>query len=693
MSIQEIKLSPEFKTQTTRAISTIVLFVVTYLLILLLTLGLTGVSVYFGLMLIATLPGFLTLVVGAGLASFGVLILIFLVKFMFTENKVDRSHLREIKKADEPELFKMIDEIVRTVGTNFPKKIYLSGDVNAAVFYDSSFRSMFFPVKKNLQIGIGLVNTVTQAELKAILSHEFGHFSQKTMKVGSYVYNVNQVIFNMLYDNNSYHKLIHQWANINAFISLFVVVAVKLIEGIQWVLKKMYEVVNRSYMALSREMEFHADEIAANVTGYEPLKDSLQRMSLADHAFNTVLSFYGGKIAENQKSENIYLEQTYVLNFLAEENAIPILNGLPHVSLQELNKFNKSKLVIKDQWASHPDTDERIERLEKTGITAKEQANGQANDLFRDIEKTQKDLTNTLFKGVTYTGEPAAMSLESFQTDFRCDFVKNSFAKVYNSYYDSKNPLPFDIDLILAETTKTETFSSLQDLFSDARVDLVYTAVALNNDSEVLKQIVDKSIPVKTFDYEGRKYGAKESRVLLADLQAGLEQANEAIKQNDIEIFTLFHRLERAAGGKTRLADLYRAFFACDETYLSKYEIYTQLSNELQFINFTTPFDQIRRNLLEAGRTETKLRMELMVMLEDPVYQSEITKEMRENLDLYLSKEWMYFVKESYIDKNLEMLYTAMNNYAFLLARGYFLLKKSVLDYQEGLIKNSTEMH
>ena len=156
---------------------------------------------------------------------------------MFKFHKVDRSHLHEITRKDEPALFSMIDEIVEKVDTSFPKKVYLSSNVNAAVFYDSSFWSMFFPIRKNLQIGLGLVNTVSKSELKAILSHEFGHFSQKTMKVGSYVYNVNQVIFNMLYDNESYERLIQRWGSISDYITIFVLIAIKIIEFIQWILR------------------------------------------------------------------------------------------------------------------------------------------------------------------------------------------------------------------------------------------------------------------------------------------------------------------------------------------------------------------------------------------------------------------------------------------------------------------------
>ena len=85
---------------------------------------------------------------------------------------------------------------------------------------------MFFPVRKNLQIGLGLVNIVSVSEFKAVMAHEFGHFSQRSMKVGSYVYNVNKVIFNMLYENESYQKLISGWGSVTGYFSIFVSIAV-----------------------------------------------------------------------------------------------------------------------------------------------------------------------------------------------------------------------------------------------------------------------------------------------------------------------------------------------------------------------------------------------------------------------------------------------------------------------------------
>src|SRR5690606_23214694 len=139
---------------------------------------------FLGLLVFTSKPMFLTAIACIGLFASGLTVLFFLIKFIFASTKVDTDHLSEITEHDEPELFLLIHQIVSEVDTSFPKKVFLSHDVNASVFYDSSFWSMFLPIRKNLQIGVGLINAVTQQELKAILAHEFGHFSQKSMKVG-----------------------------------------------------------------------------------------------------------------------------------------------------------------------------------------------------------------------------------------------------------------------------------------------------------------------------------------------------------------------------------------------------------------------------------------------------------------------------------------------------------------------------
>jgi hypothetical protein len=137
--IQRIQIAPEFKKQTTKAILAVVLFIFSYLLMVVLTIGLTIICIIAGLGIIISIVNFFTLIFGVGLMSLGVLILVFLFKFMFKSVKRDTSNFREITRSEEPQLFALIDDVVKSVGTHFPKKVYLTPDVNAGVFFNILF--------------------------------------------------------------------------------------------------------------------------------------------------------------------------------------------------------------------------------------------------------------------------------------------------------------------------------------------------------------------------------------------------------------------------------------------------------------------------------------------------------------------------------------------------------------------------
>jgi Zn-dependent protease with chaperone function len=681
MKNYEIQLSKEFKSQTTKAVFAVFLFIFTYFLILLFSILLAFCCIVGSVFMVLSYPHFVIAAIGLGLSSLGILVLIFLLKFIVKSHKTDRSHLVEITAATQPKIFEMINEIVQKVGTSYPKKVYLSSDVNASVFYDSNFWSMFFPVKKNLQIGLGLINSVSEEELKAILSHEFGHFAQRSMKVGSYVYNVNQVIFNLLYDNDSYENLIQKLGNLSGYFSIFVFFAVKINAAIQWLLKKMYDFVNKSYYALSREMEFHADEIAANVTGFEPLKNSLMRLSLADFSLTSVIRFYNERITENIKSENLYKEQSFVIGFLSNLNGFTLVDTFPKISLDDQNKFDKSKLVIKDQWASHPTLEERIERLENTKISNPDYSFTPANLLLNDSENLQRIFTDKAFELVEYQEEVVNNSLGKFENEYVKELDSNSFSKIYNGYYDNKNPLIFDLD-------KPQNLCVIEfsELFSDTVIDLVYNITALKSDIETLVGISDNTYQIKTFDYEGVRYKQKDALALSEKLAIELETLEKHILENDIKIYAFFEDLEKKENKPGLLKAMYHDFFQTDKAYDSKFKIYQDIINSLNFVNVVTPFDQIRRNLSEIEDLEDKLKNEINLIFSDEIFKTEISKDIKSNLDKYLSQNWEYFDEPSYIDDNLNLLYAAINNYAFLLSRGYFLKKKKILIYQEELL-------
>lgn len=677
-----IQPSSNFKKMAVNAILAIITFIFVYLILLILGIALTALSIFGGIALIIAAPKFITIVLGIGLASLGIMIFIFLIKFLFKEHEIDKSHLKEIHRDEYPELFNLIEEIALEVQTKFPKRIYLSRDVNAAVFYNSSFWSMFFPIRKNLLIGLGLINTVTEQELKAIIAHEFGHFSQRSMSVGSYVYNVNEVIFNMLYDNDSFDQNIQVWAGISGYFSIFVIIAVKIIQGIQWILKKMYGFVNIRYMALSREMEFHADQVAANVAGSKPLIDSLLRLELSQMAYNSAINFYEHKSEKNTISKNIYKDQMYALELLSKENHIPLKDGLPQVTVLDIYKYNRSKINIENKWSSHPSTEERVAALQKLNIVKTENKENLAIGLLPDKEKIEEELTKSVFYNLAFRKDTIVMEGDEFEKKFSENIISTKFPDEYNDYYDNKNPIPFDPDSVII-SDQTET---LENLFSREKVNLVYNYIALENDKNILNAISRKEINIKTFEYDGCKYKVKQADDIITKIDHELENSKEQIAENDISIYKFFYNQALKKGCNNELKNKYRLFFNQNPIYDKRIGIYNKFADLANRLIKATQQNQVKNIFIEIAHSGVELKSEIKTIIEDPLLEKEMTKAIKDNFNEYLSKEWSYSSNDTLNNEYLNTLFSAVNDFRLMALREYFLVKQSLLNYQISLL-------
>lgn len=687
--MKQIAISKNFKHRAFKAILSIILFIATYLFLIACALGLMVACGYGAVMLIALRPSLITLMLGIAIFSIGVLILFFMVKFVFASNKTDRSNLIEIYQRDEPRLFEFINTIVKETGTDFPKRIYISSEVNASVFYDSNFWSMFLPVKKNLHIGLGLMNSVTTDEFKGIIAHEFGHFSQRSMKVGSYVYNVNQVIHNMLYDNESYEAIISKWSNLSGYFSFATAIGIKIIGGVQWVLKQVYNVVNINYMALSREMEFHADEVAANIAGSQSLATSLVRMELAAQAYNNVLNFYGNKIQENLRPSDIFPQQQFLMAFSAEEHKLPMANDLPVVTLETKNRFNKSKLSFDDQWSSHPSDHDRIKRLNELNIIITETDTSIAINLFADKEEIQALTTINLFASVNYTGETHIHNFPDFKKEYLESYTKTSFSKKYNNYYDDLPIGSFDFEN--TEISKNNTTE--EELFSLDSVNKVYYSIGLENDLNILKRISAGEFKLKSFDYDGQRFTPKDTNYLISKIESEIKAVKLDIAENDKNIFDYYYAIAQS----TVKAAEYKAKYFLYQNQNLQMEKDIKLVNEMYAITaFTqevTPFEKIGQKMNEVYDKEDELKVCIKDVLDNKNYENVLTDESREIFNRYISAKHTYFQHERYDDEAMELLFRSINTYNLTSVGLLFNLKKDFLDFQAGLNTTFSNLH
>jgi len=219
---------------------------------------------------------------GSGLA----LLFVFLVKNLFRRSRTSAGACIEVTEQDQPRLFEFLRRLCAEARCHFPGAVYLTPDVNAAVFYPRSVLSLIVPRRKNLLIGLGLVNALNVSELKAVLAHEFGHFSQSSMKLGQYVYVANEVVRDIVFTRDTWDELLAKWRSIDLRLSFPAWILTAVLWAIRAVLKSLFKLVNFANLSLSRQMEFDADLRAAALAGSDALVSALWKSERAGLAFN-----------------------------------------------------------------------------------------------------------------------------------------------------------------------------------------------------------------------------------------------------------------------------------------------------------------------------------------------------------------------------------------------------------------------
>ncbi len=675
--------SPAFKAEVKRVMGSVILFFIVYILLFLLAIGLVIASVYGGIAIIAGVRHFLGIVAGIGLIGLGIMVLIFLIKFLFAVSKYDPSGSIEITEEEQPRLFAFIQQVAKDTGAPLPKRVFLSSEVNASVFYNSSFWSMFLPVRKNLQIGLGLVNAINVSEFKAILAHEFGHFSQRSMKLGSFVYHVNKIIYNMLFDNDSYSKALSGWASVSDIFAIFASATAKIAQGIQWVLRQMYGVINKNYMRLSREMEFHADAVAASVSGSSSLASALRRVELADTGYNMALRKCDDLFREKKIVANIYEKQSLMLQQLAKEFKLQYENELPVVTSEFLETNKTSRINYKDQWASHPSTEDRAEHLNKLAVKA-DLVTTSAWVLFNDKERLETDLTRKIYEQVPIEGDMQIVAKEEFATILQQENERYNLPEVFGNFYNGRQiAIPEET---VGENAGAESYQRLEDVMTPEILALPKKVVTIANDLEIIKAITNKQIGVKTFDFDGVKYDSTEAQEIAGKLEVELKQAEEQLKKGDKAIIDFFIALDKKKGSSA-IAAGYEAYFARRKkanTFLTNINKMLESLSPI-YSGQTIPIEDINRMITDLKNVyEPVYKKELKEWLEEGVFDEKEAE--KKKIEQYLQSSYVYFSGDSFFDNELTELNETCNSSWNTIQEKLFFQFKNLLVRQGSLL-------
>ncbi|MFS4097030.1 M48 family metalloprotease, partial [Streptomyces sp. AF1A] len=96
--------------------------------------------------------------------------------FMLRTPKGEEQPGVAVTDAEEPRLWALVRDAAAAAGTRAPDRILLTGEVNAAVSEDTRLLGLL-PGPRRLYLGMPLLSGLTEAQLRAVLAHEYGHFT------------------------------------------------------------------------------------------------------------------------------------------------------------------------------------------------------------------------------------------------------------------------------------------------------------------------------------------------------------------------------------------------------------------------------------------------------------------------------------------------------------------------------------
>ncbi len=271
-------------------------------------------------------------------------------------------NLLEVTKEDCPDFFVLISDIARQTGNEMPEHVYLSPEVNASVMYEHSGK---FHISRSLVVGLGILQGMGLDELKSVIAHEFGHFSQKTKDVPFLLYRLSLVIRRMSELAQAYNRRtqiarsksanngkINSWYMANWPISFL---TRKFWEG--------YRDVDARSINLLHLMEYEADAVACRIVGTRPFISSLYKLPILDERYEEYTRLIEALLSEKRSLSEYWAGYEYVFSKISDDTKLYL--SCKDILTAEIgdNAHYPSRVKVMDGNYTHPSVKARIDNI------------------------------------------------------------------------------------------------------------------------------------------------------------------------------------------------------------------------------------------------------------------------------------------------------------------------------------------
>ncbi|HMT06894.1 MAG TPA: M48 family metalloprotease [Pyrinomonadaceae bacterium] len=263
--------------------------------ILLIVVGTAGFI--YGSFVVGRIPIYLIL----GLIFVGAWSIYSFVKVMLTRPKIEDPG-RVLNEAEAPKLWELIRQVGAEVNTREVDEIRLTPGSELAVYERGSYREkMSDKADRVLILGVASMNGFSTNAFRAVLAHEYGHFSNRDTAGGDIAHRVNLDLLRTAESitesgANTFHNLAFQFLRLYHFI------------------------FRRITHGASRLQEVLADRVAISRYGAPAFKEGLTHVIRQEIVFNVVAS----QELDSSFKENRALKNLYELKPTGENDLIDI---------------------------------------------------------------------------------------------------------------------------------------------------------------------------------------------------------------------------------------------------------------------------------------------------------------------------------------------------------------------------------
>lgn len=513
----------------------------------------------------------------AGIAS--ALLFLFLVKGLFRISRGDQGLRIEVTEEEQPLLFAFIRKLCQETRAPFPHRIYLVPDVNAAVAYHQSVLSLILPTRKNLIIGLGLVNQLNLTEFKAVLAHEFGHFSQNSMKLGSYVYTANRVVVDVVYGRGKLDQFISTLCRTDVRIAVFAWV----FSAILWTMRKGLEMlfrgINFANTALSRQMEYNADLVAVSVTGSDALVFALARTQFACDALGQGMADLMTAADHKRFTRDIYFHQTRAAEYLRlrlgndKLGTVPALPEDPHQTVQV---FKPEDIDVPLMWATHPSNFDR-EANAKARYCRGPIDTRSAWELFTAPDEVREAMTRVVYDATGKKPPEKLEAPEAVQEFIDAEHAETTYHPRYHGLYDERYLRPGKLEELCVPTATSEFDEAKRlaeahaQLYGDDLKERMANLKTRHEELAKLQRVASGVVRLtgKDLEHRGKRLNLAQVPNLIKEIEGEIGQDYENMYSHDGLVFRVHFAMAIQLGEaeRTELVERYRFHLAVQEMH------------------------------------------------------------------------------------------------------------------------------